>query len=168
MRHPVPPMREDAAALKPRLHHEHDGQQRPRLHMRDRLVTGQAQDRQDVARLLGVHRHTVGRWRARDAAGGLDAWLATYVPTGTPVSLAPAVRTSLEQALRRPEGFASSAARRPWVRRTHGVEVQDQTRYTLVRGRVQAKRQVARPSHTHKPLTPFPWSRLPVQNASGR
>ena len=56
--------------------------------MRDRLVTGQAQDRQDVARLLGVHRHTVGRWRARDAAGGLDAWLATYVPTGTPVSLA--------------------------------------------------------------------------------
>ena len=44
------------------------------------LVTGQAQDRQDVARLLGVHRHTVGRWLARNATGGLDALLATESP----------------------------------------------------------------------------------------
>jgi transposase len=77
-----------------------------------RLVTRQARDRQEVARLLGVHRHTIGRWLARYAAGGLDASLATYIPPGKPVSLAPAVRASLEQALRRPEGFASYEAKR--------------------------------------------------------
>jgi hypothetical protein len=30
-----------------------------------------------VARLLGVHRNTIGRWLARYAVGGLDAVLAT-------------------------------------------------------------------------------------------
>jgi Homeodomain-like domain len=65
MRHPVPPIREDEAALKQRLHHEHDGHKKPRLQMLYLLVTRQAQDRQDVARLLGVHRHTIGRWLAR-------------------------------------------------------------------------------------------------------
>jgi hypothetical protein len=65
MRNAVPPIREDEAALKQRLHHEHDGQKKPRLQMRYLRVTRQAQDRQDVARLLGVHRHPIGRWLAR-------------------------------------------------------------------------------------------------------
>jgi hypothetical protein len=82
--------------------------------------------------------------------GGLDALLATYSPAGTPVSLAPAVLASLEQALRRPEGFASYEALRQWVRHTHGVEVKDKTLYTLVRTRFKTKLKVARPSHTKK------------------
>jgi transposase len=151
MRHPVPPIREDEAALKERLQREHDGHRKPRLQMLYLLVTQQAQDRQGVARLLGIHRNTIGRWLARYAAGGLDALLATYVPTGTPVSLAPAVLASLEQALHRPEGFASYEALRQWVRQTQGVEVKDKTLYTLVRVRFKAKLKVARPSHTKKP-----------------
>ena len=84
-------------------------------------------------------------------AGGVDALLATYIPPGKPVSLTPAVLASLEQALRRPEGFASYEALRQWVRQTHGVEVKYQTLYTLVRVRFKAKLKVARPSHTKKP-----------------
>jgi hypothetical protein len=103
-----------------------------------------------VARLLGGPCHTIGRWLARYAAGGLEAWLATHVPTGTPVSRAPAVLASLEHALHRPEGLASDAALRPWRRQTHGVEVQDNTLDTLVRVRFKAKLNVARPSHTKK------------------
>jgi transposase len=148
---PVPPIRDDEATLKQRLQHEHDSQQKPRFHLLYLLATRQAQDRQDVARLLGIQRHTIGRWLARYAAGGLDALLATSGPTGTPVSLAPAVLASLEQALHRPEGFASYEALRQWVRQTHGVEVKDTTLYTLVRVRFKAKRNVARPSHTKKP-----------------
>jgi transposase len=132
------------------------------------LVTRQAQDRQDVARLLGIHRNTRGRWQARYAAGGLEALLATYIPTGTPVSLAPAVLASLEQALRRPAGFASDEARRQWGRQTPGVEVTDKTLYTLVRARVKAERKAARPRHTPQPRRRFPRSRLLVEHTSRR
>jgi hypothetical protein len=66
------------------------------------------------------------------------ALLAIYVPAGKPLSLAPAVLASLEQALRRPEGFASYAALRQWVRQTHGVEVKYKTLYSLVRTRCRA------------------------------
>jgi hypothetical protein len=51
MRNPVPPIREDEAALKQRLHQEHDRQKKPRLHMLYLLATRQVQDRQAVARL---------------------------------------------------------------------------------------------------------------------
>jgi transposase len=151
MRNALPPIHEEVAALKERLQHEHDGHKKPRLHMLYLLATRQARDRQEVARLLGVHRNTISRWLARYAVGGLDALLATYIPAGKPVSLAPAVLASLEQALRRPAGFASYEALRQWVRRTHGVEVKYKTLYTLVRTRFKTTLKVARPSHTKKP-----------------
>ena len=150
MRNPVPPIREDAATRKERLKHEHDGHKKPRLHMLYLLAPRQAQDRQDVARLLGSYRHTVGRGLARDAAGGLEALLATYVSPGKPVSLAPAVRASLEQALRRPKGVASYDALRQWMAQTHTVQVNYKTLYTLVRTRFKTKLKVPRPRHTKK------------------
>jgi transposase len=104
-----------------------------------------------VAQLLGGHRHTIGRWLALYAAGGREALLQTYVPAGKPVSLAPDVRASLEQARRRPADFASSEALRQWVARTRGVQVQDKPLYTLVRLRFKATLKVARPSHPKPP-----------------
>jgi transposase len=147
----VPPrIREDVNELRRRLQHEHDGHKKPRLQMLYLLASGQAHSRQEVAQLLGVHRNTIGRWLAIYAAGGLQALLATYTPAGKSVSLAPAILASLEEALRRPEGFASYEALRQWVRRTHGVEVKYKTLYALVRKRFRAKRKVPRPSHTKK------------------
>ena len=151
MRTAVPPITESADDLKQRLQREHDGHKKPRLQMLYLLASRQAPTRQGVAQLLGVHRNTIGRWLARYATGGLAALLATSVPAGKPVSLTPAVLASLEQALRRPEGFASYEALRQWVRRTHGVEVKYKTLYTLVRTRFKAKLKVARPTHTKKP-----------------
>jgi transposase len=151
MRTAVPPITESADDLKQRLQREHDGHKKPRLQMLYLLASRQAPTRQGVAQLLGVHRNTIGRWLARYATGGLAALLATSVPAGKPVSLTPAVLASLEQALRRPEGFASYEALRQWVRRTHGVEIKYKTLYTLVRTRFRAKLKVARPSHTKKP-----------------
>jgi transposase len=119
--------------------------------MRYLLVSQQAHTRQDVACLLGVHRNTISRWLARYAAGGLEALVATYIPPGKPVSLAPAVLASLERALHRPEGFASYEALRQWVRRSHGGEVKYKTLYALVRTRFHTKLKGARPSHTKKP-----------------
>jgi transposase len=150
MRNPIPPIPEEVAALKERLQHEHDGHKKPRLQMLYLLASRQAHTRQNVARLLGVHRNTISRWLAVYATGGLAALLATYVPLGKPVSLAPEVLASLEQALRHPVGFASYEALRQWVRRTHGVEVKYKTLYTLVRTRFRTKLKVPRPSHTKK------------------
>jgi class 3 adenylate cyclase len=85
-------------------------------------IRRQAHMRQDLSHLLGVHRKTSSLWLAIDAAWGLTVLLATYIPGGKPVSLAPAVLARLEQALRLPGGFASYEALRQWVQRTPGVE----------------------------------------------
>jgi transposase len=146
----TPGIREQVHERKQRLQHEHDGPKKPRLQMLSLLASGQAHSRQDVAQLLGVQRKTIGRWWAIYAAGGLQALLATYIPTGKPVSLAPAVLASLEGALRRPEGFVSYEALRQGVRRTHGLEVKYQTLYRIVRPRFRATRKVPRPSHTQQ------------------
>jgi transposase len=151
MRKAIPPITEHAAVLKQRLQREHDSHKKLRLQMLYLLASRQAHERQEVARLLGVHRHTIGRWLASYATGGLAALLATDVPAGKAVSLAPAVLASLEHALRRSEGFASYEALRQWVRRTPGVEVKYKTLYTIVRTRFHTKLKVARPSHTNKP-----------------
>lgn len=151
MRTAMPPMTEPEGALKQRLRHEQDSRKKQRLQMLSLLASGQARDRQHVAPLLGVHRHTIGRWLALYAASGLHALLTTDVPAGKPVSLAPDVLASLAQALHRPEGFASDEARRPWVRQPQGVEVKSNTRYTLVRVRFKTTRKGARPSHTKNP-----------------
>jgi transposase len=148
MRLAIPPLREPVDDLKQRLHRAHDGHKKLRLQMRYLLASGQARDRQEVASLLGVHRNTIGRWLALYAARGLDALLATYVPAGKPVALAPAVLRSLEQALRRPEGFASYEALRQWVAQTHHVQVKYKTLYTIGRTRFRTKLKVPRPSHT--------------------
>jgi hypothetical protein len=149
MRKAIPAITERAGELKPRLRHERDGH-KARLQMLYLLASEQAHSRQDVAHLLGGHRHTIGRWLALYTAGGLNALLALYVPAGKPASLAPAVLASLGQALHRPEGFASYEALRQWVWRTHGVEVKYKTLYRWVRTRFRAKLNVPRPSHTKK------------------
>jgi predicted ArsR family transcriptional regulator len=66
----TPRIREDVNELRHHLQHEHDGHTKPRLQMLYLLASGQAHSRQDVAQLLGVHRHTIGRWLAIYAAGG--------------------------------------------------------------------------------------------------
>jgi transposase len=104
-----------------------------------------------VAALLGVHRNTIGRWLVLYAAGGLQALLDIYVASGKPLSLAPDVLSSIEQALRQPAGFASYESLRQWVRQNHHLDIKYKTLYTIVRTRFRAKLKVPRPSHTKKP-----------------
>jgi transposase len=151
MRKALPVIREDAEILKQHLQREHDGRKKPRLQMLYLLASGQVQTRQGVARLLGVHRNTIGHWLTRYAAGGMDALLARYVPPGKPLSLPPDVLAALAQALRRPAGFASYEALRQWVKQTCHLDVNYHTLYTIIRTRFKAKLKVPRPSHTKKP-----------------
>jgi transposase len=150
MRKPVPIIHEDPDSLKQRLQHEHHGRKKPRLQMLYLLASGQAQTRQAVAQLLGLHRHTIGHWLAIYATGGLEALLAVYVPAGKPLSLPRDVLDALEQVLRQPRGFASYEALRQWVKQTHHRDVNYHTLYTIVRTRFKTKLKVPRPSHTKK------------------
>jgi transposase len=150
MRKALPVIPEDVEYLKQRLQRTHEGRQKPRLQMLYLLASGQAQTRQEVAQLLGVHRNTIGHWLAIYETGGLEALLAVYVPAGKPLSLSPEVLASIQQALREPAGVASYEALRQWVQQTHHVEVNYHTLYTIVRTRFRAKLKVPRPSHTKK------------------
>jgi transposase len=151
MRNALPVISEDAATLKQRLQHEHDGRKRPRLQTLYLLASGQAHTRRAVAQLLGVHRNTIGHWLTCYATGGLATLLHLYVPAGKPLSLPLHVLASLEQALGQPAGFASYEALRQWVKHTHHLEVNYHTLYTIARTRFNAKLKVPRPSHTKKP-----------------
>jgi hypothetical protein len=116
MRTALPAITEDGATLKRRFEPAHAGRKQLRLHRLYVLASGHAQTRQDVARLLGGHRYTVGHWLALCAAGGLEALLALDVPAGKPLSLALDMLGAIEQALQQPAGFASHEALRQWVR----------------------------------------------------
>jgi hypothetical protein len=87
------------------------------------LASGHARTRQEVAQRLGVHRHTIGHWLVLYESGGLDAWLALYVPAGKPLSLPPDVLATLAQVLRQPAGFASDVERRQWSEQTPHLDV---------------------------------------------
>ncbi len=110
------------------------------------------------------------RWLAIYAKGGLAALLDIYVASGNPLSLAPDVLSSIEQALRQSEGFASYEALRQWVRQTHHLDVKYKTLYILVWICFKTKLKVPRPSHTktliHSPPskpTAIPTCRRPFQ-----
>jgi hypothetical protein len=115
------------------------------------LASRHAQTRQDVARLLGVHRHPIGHWLACYEAGGLEAVLALYVPAGQPLSLPPDVLAAIAHALRQPSGLASYEALRPWVQPTSHLAVNDHPLSTSGRTKFNAKLKVPRPSHPKKP-----------------
>lgn len=150
MRRAIPSIAESAAELKQHLQREHNGRKKPRLQMLYLLASGQARTRQDVAQVLGVSRNTVGRWLTLYETGGLAALLDLYVPPGKRPSLVPEVLASIEQVLRRPNGFASYEELRQWVEQTHHVPIKYKTLYTLVRTRFHAKLKVPRPSHIKK------------------
>jgi transposase len=151
MRKALPVITEEVEPLKQRLQRERDGRKKPRLQMLYVLASGQARTRRDVARLLGVHRNTIGHWLTIYETGGLEALLKVYVPAGKRLSLSPEVLAAIEQALQEPAGFASYEALRHWVKQTHHVEVNYHTLYTLVRTRFRAKLKGPRPSHTKNP-----------------
>jgi transposase len=151
MRNVLPVITEQAESLKQRRQRDRDRRQQSRLQLLYRLASGQAQTRQDVAQLLGVHCHPVGHWLARSATGGLEAWLDLHVPAGKPRSLPPDILAALAQALRQHAGFAADEAVRPWVQQTEHRDVNSHTLSTKVRTTLHARLKVPRPSYPKKP-----------------
>src|SRR5918998_5674282 len=81
MRTAMPSMTESAAELPRRLKSEPDLKKRQRLHALYLAASGQAQQRQEIAGLLGVHRHSIAAWCEAYARGGLAQALRYQVST---------------------------------------------------------------------------------------
>ena len=145
-----PLVTESPDELKALLNHETQRQKRLRLHALYLFASDQATTRQAVAKLLGLHRETIGRWIACYATGGLSTLLDIYVSAGKPPTLPAAVLADLEQQLQRPEGFPSHEAIRVWLAQTHQVTIKGKTLQKLIRRRFGAKPKVARPSDIKK------------------
>lgn len=147
----LPTITETADELHQRLKAEPHRQKRQRLHALYLLASGQAQTRQEVAQLLGVHRDTVGAWLSTYATGGLPALLDIYVAAGRTPSLSPEVQAALKERLRQPDGFASYDAIRRWLLQTHQISIKYKTLHNFLRTKLKAKPKVVRPSDIKKP-----------------
>jgi transposase len=92
-----------------------------------------------VARLLGVHRNTVGRWLAVYAAGGVAQRLTIAQAPGTAPLLSEAMRQALRHRVAQPEGLASDKTLWQWLQQEYGRALADQTVHTFVRDTLGAQ-----------------------------
>ena len=151
MRKALPKMTESAHELQQRMKSEPDLKKRQRLHALYLAASGQARHRQEIAALLGVHRHSVAAWFTAYAEGGIDHALSYQVPL-PPVHqriTAPAL-TALQEKLQDPHGFAGYHQIQVWLAEEHQVTLAYSSVHALVRYKLHAKPKRPRPSHVKK------------------
>jgi transposase len=155
MRKRMPTITESAAALHQRLKQAKDVKQRQRVQALYLVASGHARHRQDLAVLLGVHRHSVAAWFDAYAEGGLDKMLSYQVPRPPNRSrITPTALTALQEYLKNPHGFAGYAHLRTWLAEQHQVSLSYSGVYAVVRGKLRAKPKRPRPSHAKKAPQP--------------
>ena len=160
MRHAIPPMHAEVAALNERRHHAHDGQKQPRWHMRYRLATGPAQDRQGVARLLGVPRPP---WAAGWPSLPLEGSMADWPPMFRPVTPSPA-RPRSSPAWRKPCAVRKASPRlKPCA---NGCGGRMAWRATTTRGIPSCARGSGPSATGHAPVTPNNPEAMPAFQAT--
>lgn len=150
----IPQIHESAAELRQRQKQEPHRLKQQRLHALYLLASGQAQQRQAVAVLLGVSRNSVARWLNLYEQGGLSALLALTPSPGKAPALNAAQLGQLRAALARPEGFASYGAVQEWIAEQLGVQMSYWAVHKLVRYQLGAKLKVPRPTHPKKTKLP--------------
>jgi transposase len=151
MRKPMPRITESADELQRRMKSEPDIKKRQRLHAFYLVASGHARYRQEIAALLGVHRHSVAAWFTAYAQGGLDHALSYQVPT-PPVHqrITATALTALQDKLNEPQGFAGYDHIRIWLAEEHQVTLAYSSVHALVRYKLRAKPKRPRPSHAKK------------------
>ena len=151
MRKKMPTITESAEDLHQRLKQEKDVKKRQRLQALYVVVSGHARHRQELAALVGVHRHSVAAWLDAYTEGGLHKLLSYQVPRPPSRSrITPTALTALQEQLQDPHGFAGYAQLRTWLAEQHQVHLSYSGVYAVVRGKLRAKPKRPRPSHAKK------------------
>jgi hypothetical protein len=157
----IPPIQETLTELTEHLRIERSVRRRTRLQVLYLLQSGQAQTRQEVAKLVAVQRHTIGRWLMVYARAGLKAMLMLQTHSNRAPALPAPVRQALARQLQDPHGFGSYGEVQQWVWQQHGVRVKYKTLHRLIRYQLKAKLKVPRASHVKK-TSPRPRPSAPV------
>ena len=151
MRKKLPPIHESAGELHQRMKSEPAGKKRQRLQALYLVASGQARHRQEVARLLGVHRHSVAAWLEAYATGGIDHALHSHrVPPPVHRRITDAALTALQDKLREPHGFAGYDQIRVWLAEAHQGSLAYSSVHALVQYKLKATPKRPRPSHVKK------------------
>ena len=155
MRKAMPRIIESADELQRRMTSELDLKKRQRLHALYLAASGQAHQRQEIAALLGVHRHSVAAWLAAYAEGGLDHALH-YQRSQPPVHQRITATALTARQDQRPDlhGCAGYHPMRPWLAEAHQGTLAYSSVHALVRYRLHAKPKRPRPSHAKKTQKP--------------
>ena len=151
MKKPIPTIYEPPEERQRLLQTESEVPRHQRLQTLSLVQTQQARTRRQVARLLGVRRHTVGRWVAAYAAGGVVRRLTSAKAPGTAPLLSPAIRHALRERLPQPDGCASDKAIGPGLQHDYGLSIAYTTVHKLVRDHLHATWKVPRKSPIKKP-----------------
>jgi transposase len=155
MRKAMPRITESADELQRRMKSEPDLKKRQRFHAFYLAASGQARQRQEIAALLGVHRHSVAAWVAAYAEGGVDRALSSQRPLpAVHRRITETALTALQAKLNDPHGFAGYNQIRLWLAEEHHVTLSYSSVHALVRYRLRAKSKRPRPSHAKKTLMP--------------
>ena len=150
MNRKLPDITESATELKHRLRSESVGYKKQRLTALYLLQSGGANNRQQVADLIGVNRKTIGHWLDAYQAGGIEQMLSRRYPPGRVPLLSESQRQALRAELDKPCGFSSYGEIQQFIADTYQVEMSYKAVYSLVHDKWQAKLKVPRKSHQKK------------------
>ena len=150
MKRKVPEITESVQDLKSLLRQAKKKHEVQRLNVLYLLKSGQAKNRLQVAKLLGVDRGSVGTWLSAYETGGLENLLKRgYAPGRVPILTEPQ-QNLLRKELERPEGFHSYVRIQEYIAETFGVKMNYKAVYAMVHDKWGAKLKVPRPSHVKK------------------
>ena len=150
MNRTVPEITESAEDLKGLLRQAKKKHEIQRLNALYLLKSGQAKNRIQVAKALGVDRTSVGTWLAAYEAGGLKQLLERGYAPGRMPALTQQQQGLLRKELENPEGFHSYIQIQTYIAQTFGVKMNYKAVYAMVHDKWGAKLKVPRPSHVKK------------------
>lgn len=154
MHRALPKIVEPLEELERRLSHCRDGYQKPRLHLLVLLARGEVTRREDAARRLAYHRHTIGRWLRQYEQDGLEALLREG-QRGHPGGLRKLPEVALQRLAERladEQGLSGYQEAQQWLEAEYGQPIPYSTVHEWVRYKLKAKLKRPRPSHPKKTL----------------
>lgn len=138
-------VKESKEELKKLLRTKTQASKRDRIRALYLHRTGQAENRQQMAAMLGCAESTIYRWFKIYQNQGLQGLLAVKTSPGRPRKINARALSDLKQQLETRTGFDSYKEIQLWLARQHQLEIAYSTVHGTVRYRLQAKLKASRP-----------------------